>query len=136
MICKRDWLDVNCKNTKILFRDFPNLYEGKGKPVTESLMPFGFACEDGWFDLIYELSKKITVLDPEGKVEAAQVKEKFGGLRFYINSAPKEVHALIQEYEDKSYSTCEVCSAEGKCRDDLGWVRTLCNKHYKKIKES
>ena len=121
------------KNTKKLFKDFPNLYRGKDKSIRESLMPFGFECEDGWFNLVYELSKKITELDPEGKVEASQVKEKFGGLRFYINGAPREIHDLINKYEKNSYQTCEICGAKGKCRPDLGWVQTLCNKHYKKI---
>jgi len=122
------------KATKKLFKDFPNLYRVKDKSVKDSLMRFGFECEDGWFDLIYELSKKITELDPEGKVEAVQVKEKFGGLRFYINGAPREIHDLIAKYEKKSYQTCEACGAKGKSRPDLGWVRTLCNKHYKIIR--
>lgn len=124
---------MNEKNTKKIFKDFPNLYIGKDKSIRESLMPFGFECEDGWFNLIYELSKKITELDPEGKVEASQVKEKFGGLRFYINGAPREIHDLINKYEKSSYQTCEICGAKGKLRPDLGWVKTLCDKHYKKI---
>ncbi len=125
---------MNVKNTKKLFMDFPNLYRGKGKPLTKSLMAFGFGCGDGWFDLIYELSKKIAAMDLNGEVEATQVKEKFGGLRFYVNAAPKEIHDLIGEYEEKSFETCEVCGALGKFRDDLSWVQTLCAKHYGKLR--
>ena len=116
-----------------LFKDFPALYRGKDKSVRESLMPFGFECEDGWFELVYELSKKITELDPEGKVEASQVKEKFGGLRFYINGAPREIHDLIAKYEKRSYQTCEICGAKGERRPDLSWVRALCDKHYQRL---
>lgn len=69
---------MNVKNTKKLYNDFPKLYKGHKKSIRESLMPFGFMCEDGWFDLIYNLSKEITKLDPKGEVEAVEVKEKFG----------------------------------------------------------
>ncbi len=124
---------MNEKNTKKLYTDFPELYRGRNKIIQESLMPFGFACGDGWFDLIYKLSQDITAIDKE--TEAMQVKEKFGGLRFYINGAPKEVHDLIHKAEDKSYHICEMCGKKGKLREDLGWVLTLCNKHYKEIKK-
>ena len=62
---------------------------------------------------------------------AAQVKEKFGGLRFYLNNATNEMFNLEMEFEDKSYKICEVCGEEGKIREG-GWVRTVCDKHHKK----
>ena len=125
---------MNEEHTEKLYKDFPNLYCGKDKTLQESLMPFGFMCGDGWFKLIHNLSRRITKLDPEGRVEAVEVKEKFGGLRFYINAAPKEIHDLIQVAEDKSYHICEECGHKGKIRDDIGWYRTLCEQHYKEVK--
>lgn len=125
---------MNNENEKKLFVDFPNLYAGRNLPITENLMPFGFECGDGWFNLIYELSEKITKLDPNCK--AVQVKEKFGGLRFYTGGTTKEVHDLISEYENKSYKTCEDCgdTETAKTRDD-GWIYTLCNKCWKELKK-
>ena len=119
---------MNEENTKKLYTDFPNLYRGRSKSLKESLMPFGFMCGDGWFKLVYKLSKDITKLDPEGKVEAVEVKEKFAGLRFYIGPAIPKIHKLIQKAEDESYHICEDCGKKGKMRDDLGWYRTLCIK--------
>jgi hypothetical protein len=69
---------MNAEHTKYLIDHFPTLYAGVSKPLIESLMAFGFDCGDGWFELIKDLSEK---LEPLG-VEALQVKEKWGSLRF------------------------------------------------------
>lgn len=125
---------MNKENKLKLFTDFPNLYRGRNESITQNLMPFGFECGDGWFNLIYELSEKVSKLDPECK--AVQVKEKFGGLRFYTAATSKEVYDLISEYETRSYRTCEDCgdTKTAKPRDG-GWIRTQCNKCYKEDKD-
>ena len=92
--------------------------------MAESLMYFGFDCADGWEPLIRRLSEKLEPMD----VEAMQVKEKFGGLRFYLTGgAPEEAHEAIQAAEDESFRTCEECGKRGKMRDQRDWIRTLCN---------
>lgn len=62
---------------------------------------------------------------------AVQVKEKYGSLRFYMSSGTKGMYDLCSEYENKSYKICEECGEEGVLRDDLSWILTLCEKHYK-----
>lgn len=59
---------------------------------------------------------------------ASQVKEKFGGLRFYVNGATDKHWNYINFAESMSYRTCEVCGAPGKTYTD-GWHRTLCDIH-------
>ena len=63
---------------------------------------------------------------------AAQVKEKFGGLRFYVESATDDHYQKISFVESLSYSVCEEC---GTTKDvhvfNLGWIRTLCVEHGK-----
>jgi len=61
---------------------------------------------------------------------ASQVKEKFGGLRFYVNGATDEHWAYIRFAESMSYKTCEVCGNPGKPYTD-GWHATLCETHAK-----
>ena len=61
---------------------------------------------------------------------AAQVKEKFGGLRFYVNGGTEEHYNYINFAESMSYHTCEVCGAPGHVYTD-GWYRTLCDVHAK-----
>ena len=59
---------------------------------------------------------------------ASQVKEKFGGLRFYVQGAIDEHYHYISFAESMSYHTCEVCGAPGKRWTD-GWHKTLCDIH-------
>jgi len=128
---------MNKENTKKLFDDFPEFWKGKDNPQA-SLMCFGFEYSDGWFDLTYKLCKDINnyFLTQDARHEipdhfcVVQCKEKFGGLRFYITSAPIEVHNMIDDAAQKSYTICEKCGAPGKLRDDLDWWLTLCDKHY------
>jgi len=61
---------------------------------------------------------------------ASQVKEKFGGLRFYVQGATEKHWAYITFAESMSYSTCEECGAPGETYTD-GWHRTLCEAHAK-----
>ncbi len=79
----------------------------------------------GWHKLIDKLYDRL----PKN-VEVLQVKEKFGGLRFYIGAATEDIHNFIAEVERESYTICEVCGEPGKPRD-LPWILTLCDAHYK-----
>lgn len=90
--------------------------------------------EDMWGRMIddacvRELAEKVEeerLLIPKAK----QIKEKFGGLRFYVGAASKEQHEIIWYTESISNTICEKCGARGKHRPS-GWVKTLCNKHWK-----
>jgi hypothetical protein len=59
---------------------------------------------------------------------AAQVKEKFGGLRFYVNAATDKHYHYITFAESMSYRTCEKCGAPGKTYR-MGWHKALCPEH-------
>jgi hypothetical protein len=59
---------------------------------------------------------------------AVQVKEKFGGLRFYVQAATDKHYQYISFAESMSYRTCESCGAPGKTYTD-GWHTTLCDIH-------
>jgi hypothetical protein len=45
---------VNDELTQALYDEFPALYAGRAKPVTDSSMYWGFQCGDGWFALLRE----------------------------------------------------------------------------------
>lgn len=62
---------------------------------------------------------------------AVQVKEKFGGLRFYVNGANDKQYELIDFAESLSLTTCEVCGKKGK-RNRSGWITTRCKEHRSK----
>jgi hypothetical protein len=65
---------------------------------------------------------------PMPYITASQVKEKFGGLRFYTNGYTDEVSGMIRMAESMSYRTCEVCGNPGRS-NNYGWISTLCDTH-------
>ena len=97
-------------------------------PITDSLF---FVVGEGWFPLIKSLIEDLIALGWNKQV--CQVKEKFGGLRFYINNGSDEIFDRIRKAEDDSLDICEVTGKPGKLRDDLGWWRTLCDEEYEKL---
>lgn len=92
-----------------------------------------FECGNGWFPLIKDL---ITDLIELGwNKQTCQVKEKFGALRFYINTGSDEIFKKIHSYENQSYEICETCGEKGELRL-VGWYKTLCNKHHEEHKSN
>jgi hypothetical protein len=79
---------------------------------------------------------KVDVAEAKAKMDieeakipvVVQVKEKFGGLRFYVNGSTDEQYALIRFAESMSYKTCEVCGKRGKPNKG-GWIKTRCKEH-------
>lgn len=61
-------------------------------------------------------------------VQAVQVKEKFGTLRFYIDYGDDYVNGLIAMAESMSSVICETCGKPGQLRYN-GWIRTACDEH-------
>lgn len=137
---------MNRELSKKLFNRF-DFYKPQ-KPMTESLMGFGFECSDGWYQLIWDLSEAIEKeleksdittrakdkLSDYPSFEVIQVKEKFGELRFYAHGGNDKIQNLIDEAERKSAEICEACGKPGKTRGG-GWITTLCDECAKKDKK-
>lgn len=113
------------ENTKKLHDSYPRLYVSKR----------WFECGDGWFDLINECSAKIEQynntlgqdLDDQANwCVALQVKEKFGTLRFYVQTSNDIIQAAIREAERKSAITCKHCGKPGRLFNEFGWLGTMC----------
>jgi hypothetical protein len=64
------------------------------------------------------------------QVTVDQVKEKFGGLRFYYTGGDDKIRGMVGMAESLSAITCEECGAPGDQRQG-GWIRTLCDEHAK-----
>ena len=87
----------------------------------------------GWKSILKSLIKDLLAKGWSGEV--SQVKEKFGGLRFYCESdgAPG-IYDRISQAEDESFKICEYCGAPGESRD-LPWIKTLCDLCFIKEQE-
>ncbi len=84
-------------------------------------------CGKGWWPLLAELDSKLADIDPDYTIY--QIKEKFGGLRYYFapsfpNRAP-EMNALVTEYERRCGQLCEVTGKEGVLMVRNGYFKTL-----------
>lgn len=114
--------------TKII-EDFPKLFSLlKEKHSLMYPIVFGIECGDGWYSLIYALCRNIDRLVKEGDPypKVVQVKEKFGGLRFYIDTGSDAIFNIIDFAEDLSYSICEKCGSTRNVTQTKGWIITLC----------
>lgn len=83
---------------------------------------------EGWIGIIDRLAADLVALGWNRDLH--QVKEKFGGLRFYIGVGTDAMHDRIDQSELESIKTCEVCGAPGKLRESsTGWLNTRCQEH-------
>lgn len=140
------------KTINTLIKKYPKLFipDRNKYPV----IYYGLECGEGWFDLIDTLCgsiqhyidsnertnkyiiennkknpEKAKQLLPTRQVVVHQIKEKFGGLRFYVNHQNEYVSGLIAGITSMSYKTCEYCGAPGKLSNTTNWYVTGCKKH-------
>lgn len=94
---------------------------------------FGIECSAGWGVLLDKLCTDIeSELDKDEQIKKefriAQIKEKFGGLRFYTYSVSDKIDKLIDDAEERSFTVCETCGEKGELLKIRGWMLTLCPK--------
>lgn len=111
------------------------------KPAEQSFrspMRFGIECGIGWYDLIDKLCADIMSICIEENLNVpivAQVKEKFGALRFYIDIPDDgqdytKIHYRIVEAERASFNICEICGSTENIGITTGWIQVICKKCY------
>lgn len=89
---------------------------------------YGFAQPYGWSLLVASVHDALTQRYPNYQV--FQVKEKFGGLRFYCSVGVEPwAQALIARAEERAETTCQLTGRPGaRLRTNPGgWAATLCD---------
>ena len=128
-----------------LAEKYPKILKDIGGDPMVTCMSWGIETGNGWYDLLDKCMEKIqhfcdlcTKDDREIQVVAAQIKSKFGTLRFYIDIEggvtdleSSILYGFIDEAERKSARTCEVCGKDGKL-NAKGWWTTRCEEHTRK----
>jgi hypothetical protein len=101
--------------------------------------------DEGWYQLVVDCDRELSLFDPH--YEILQVKEKFGGLRYYIKPSetcyePRMLHDIISKYEEIAAKTCEATGKPGVLMKSIGgWYKTLnaeyatSTLHYAKYSE-
>lgn len=146
------------KLDEYLCKKYPKIFRDRHAPMTQTCMCWGFEHGNGWFHLINTLCGSIQnhidnhnkwveeygkefweenkdkpdvsinepVLIPQ--VVAAQVKEKFGGLRFYYDGGDDIIRGMVYLAENMSYRICENCGVmtERVNTNQKGWISTTC----------
>ena len=88
-------------------------------------------CPDGWKQIVTKADTMLKFINPDYKI--AQIKEKFGDLRYYIYAGDVSdieaeiMHAITGWAEGRSRHTCMECGKFGQTRDDHYWIVTLCD---------
>lgn len=115
---------------KRLKERFPNMFSqpyggvavGKGWwPIIESLCA-NIQSHTDWWNKNHE---KHPVVE---QVVVEQIKEKFGGLRFYYEGGDDQISGMVRMAEAWASHACEECGAPGTL-GGKGWIRTLCPVH-------
>ena len=111
---------------------YPLIFQQRTLPETETAMCRGIATGDGWYALIDVLCsqlQRMTDQDGAPQVVAAQVKDKFGSLRFYTCVADERQKAMIELARERSRRTCDVCGAPGTMVSTRQLTATRCEDH-------
>ncbi len=130
-----------------LCNTYPKLFSDRHADKMTTCMCWGFECEDGWFEIIDTLCKKVQfVCDLTGsQVVATQVKNKHGMLNFYtkfdhenikegidLEIVEDIVEDLCSHAWNQSQYICEYCGKYGKIRE-RAWIQPICDKCWKEI---
>jgi len=131
-----------------LFKEYPGIFRQKDMDKSKTAMSWGISCGDGWYVLIDNLcaniqNRMLNVNRGKPKeahliCEAVQVKEKFGGLRFYTQGCDDYIAGVIGLAESMSYHICSACgNPSSEQKSNRGWIHPHCNEcKEKRNKES
>lgn len=79
-----------------------------------------------WHPIITKLIEDMFEAGWDGNI--TQVKEKFGGLRFYIQSGNDKIFDLIDDAEQATEEICIICG-EPATTISAGWYTHRCETH-------
>jgi hypothetical protein len=86
--------------------------------------------------LLKKLGEWIYNIQPRGVphlyFQIDQIKEKFGGLRFYYSGGDDEISGMVNLAENMSYGICETCGTTENVGRTQGWIYVVCKSCYDK----
>ena len=136
---KEENLEEIKQKNKELLEKYPWLYpvsEYTGKPLEN--YDYSFTWMDdiplGWNiafgkQMVEELGALLEKYNYQDEYSICQIKEKFGGLRWYDNGFPTEGYEeyteWLDKYEELSFKTCIDCGKPAKYFT-RGWITPIC----------
>ena len=104
---------MDSHKTNELYERFSHLYRERNIPLKSSKMGWGFQCENGWYKIIYEMSKSIEKLSGAKEFAPAITeisKNEDGTLHVEARNISPPIADIITAAREKSRLTCELCS--------------------------
>ena len=104
---------MDSHKTNQLYERFPHLYRERTAALESSAMPWGFQCENGWYNIIFEMSKKIEKISPEGEHAPAislVSRHDDGTLYVAVSNITPRVADIVMNVREQSRLTCEFCA--------------------------
>jgi hypothetical protein len=111
----------------------------------------GFCIGEGWWPIIHSLCEQIqshidwvestrerllasnphghAIPDKISQVVVRQIKEKFGGLRFYFDGGDETIYGMVRMAEAWANHSCEECGSPAT-KQTSGWIKNLCDTHF------
>jgi hypothetical protein len=121
--------------TEQLIQKYPKIFQQyEGNPG----MVNWYGVPKGWLDIIDKLCGAIqeyvnstTRYTKDGPIKPiqptlTQMKEKFGGLRFYMDNSDDYIEGMIRMAEYMCDNTCQDCGSEQDLGLTKGWISVLC----------
>lgn len=94
--------------------------------------PKSIDVDEGWYQLVIDCDKELTAIDPHYRI--FQIKEKFGGLRYYFHPSQsdtsKAMNEVVSKYEAIAARTCEATGGSGVLMESVGGRRKTLNLEY------
>jgi len=106
------------------------LIEKYSKIFNRDIYNLGWHIPETWIPLVNELCTEIQKQcdKQDFQITCSQMKEKFGGLRFYVHIATPEIWELIDQCERKSIEICQECGCKNcNVSPTSGWIIYLCD---------
>ncbi len=104
---------MDSQKTNELYEKFPHLYRERTAPLESSHMAWGFQCENGWYKIIYEMSKNIDKISTEGEHAPAislVSRHEDGTLYVAVSNITPPVADIVTRATEQSRLTCEFCA--------------------------
>ena len=87
--------------------------------------------DEGWYQIVVDCDNLLTEIDPNYQI--AQIKQKFGGLRYYFQPSDVnngelyvKMNSVILAHEKIASITCEATGKPGVLmKSRSGWLKTL-----------
>ena len=153
-------MEIETNKYEKMMKQYPILFKQRTASEIETCMCWGIQADYGWYKPLNKLCSYLEELNNiyydkyKIRIQADQVKSKYGELRFYYsivddmfikkgktsetryficNMLDDITDALIERCEKDCWNICEICGADGGFKGEnlittSGWISRICKK--------